>query len=407
MKASLLAALMVFSMAVRPAAANRVFSSGFELGSSNNNVEWSSGPVLAAITTSNVRTGQYAGWLRPTTRTHHQSFRITVPAAGEYFARCYFRFSTFPASETTVFQLSPGRITIDNGGTLRLYDGAGSMAGSTLSPGDYHRIELRVVTGNGAGFDESRMRVDGEDDAWLEGADYTSNVTEWEIGRNLQDEKVPGGEWRIDDCGLNDTLGTNNNGESSWPGAGSIVHLRANDEGDPDGPGVSQVGTKLGCTATTRAACLASLDEGQTYVGLDRADSYVDVAVENIALPADSQVQFVAIGVRFTCESDRPCNHLLGVKSASGGIVASALTEIALAVPYVWWTHSDDAGLRVHRLVQYRDPQDTLLRWTNLTLDTLQLRVATTDGNPDTNVSTAWVLVEYELQTDLAAAVGS
>lgn len=415
-KASVLAAVMVFSMAVRPAAANRVFSSGFELGASGNNVEWGSGPTLPSVTTLNVRTGTYAGFFKDQFFSQNflgQTFYVQLPPAVDYYARCYIRFTSFPSAETTIMRLEPGRVTIDGAGTLRVRDTNGaSTSGSTLSTGTYYRLELRTFTGGATGADEVRMRLDGSDDAAIVGVDYaTTPVTLWEVGRIEATTPVQTGAWNLDDCGLNDTLGTDNNGESSWPGAGSIVHLRPNGEGDPDASaGLSEVGPKgppVICGATIRAQCLASLDESRTYVGLDRADAFVDVDVEEVLLPVDSQVQFVAVGIRFTCESDRPCNHILGVKSISGGTVASAVTGITLGSPFLWWTHSDDEGQRRHRLVQYRDPQDVSRRWINSTLDSLQLRIATTDGNPDTNVTTAWVLVEYEPQSAPAAALGS
>jgi len=426
-----LLALVVFLAAVRPAAADRVFSSGFELGIAGDGYEWRTGGpctspppgqiqrcyVLPQVRSSNARTGMKAGYIRANSRpdpfeTLIPRFYLPVPAQAEYFARCNFRFETFPTGETTFLQLLPGRVTIDGTGFLRLYDGVNAVTGSTmLTTGTYHRIELRVYTGGAPGSDEVRLRLDGNDDAAIVAADYGSTpINLWEIGKNLGAlEEVDSGSWYVDDCGLNNTLGTNNNGETSWLGDGSILHLFPNGEGDQDSSGqsLSEAGSSLGCTDTTRAQCLALVDDSQTYVGLDRATSFVDVAVDDLPLPANTQVQFVAVGIRFTCESTSACNHVVGVKSRSNGNVATATTTIVLPSPNIWWSHSDDAGQQLYRLVQYRDPQDLTLRWSDSTLDSMQLRVATTDGNPDTNVSTVWALVEYEPQSDLTVTLGS
>jgi hypothetical protein len=53
-------------------------------------------------------------------------------------------------------------------------------------------------------------------------------------------------------------------------------------------------------------------------------------------------------------------------------------------------------------LTQYLDPQNSGLRWVQATINSMQVRVATSDGNPDTHVSTVWALVEYEPQAAMA-----
>ena len=50
---------------VHPVYANRVFSSGFEIGSVINGVEWNTGYLLPQTTRIGVRTGLYAGYLPP------------------------------------------------------------------------------------------------------------------------------------------------------------------------------------------------------------------------------------------------------------------------------------------------------------------------------------------------------
>lgn len=395
-------------LSVHPAYANRVFSSGFEIGSVINGVEWNTGYLLPATTQVGVRTGNYAGHLPPYTsgRDFQTSrFYVQVPPAFDYYARCYIRFDAFPDSELTFFQLNPARVSVDNGGVLRVRDVNGLVdSGSTLSLGVYYQLELRVFSGGAPGFDESRLRIDGVDDATLVGTDYgTTPITLWEIGRvqgGAPDEFL--GEFRFDDCAINDTLGRANNGENTWPGPGSIVHLWPNDEGDPDSGG--QTIAQQGCKETERHDCLDTNDTFNSRIELTRATSFVDVGMEDVSVPVGNQIQLVSVGIIFTCAQakDVACNHVLGVKSQSAGTVITATTPITLPSGYIYYTHAYATGERRYRLTQYLDPQNSGLRWVQATINSMQVRVATSDGNPDTHVSTVWALVEYEPQTAMA-----
>jgi hypothetical protein len=394
-------------LSVHPVYANRVFSSGFEIGSVINGVEWNTGYLLPGTTQVGVRTGVYAGHLPPYTSGlvfHTSRFYVQVPPALDYYARCYIRFDAFPQSELTFFQLNLARVSVDNGGVLRVRDVNGLVvSGSTLSLGVYYQLELRVFSGGTPGFDESRLRIDGVDDATLVGADYGSApITLWEIGRVQGAPLEFLGEFRLDDCAINDTLGAANNGENTWPGPGSIVHLRPNDEGDPDSGG--QTISQQGCTETTRHLCLRTNDTLNSRVELNRATSFVDVGMEDFSVPVGDQIQLVSVGIIFTCAQakDVVCNHVLGVKSQSAGTVATATTPITLPTGYIYYTHAYAISERRYRLTQYLDPQNSGLRWVQATINSMQVRVATSDGNPDTHVSTVWALIEYEPQVAMA-----
>jgi YD repeat-containing protein len=398
-------ALLIAAVA-SPAAAHRIFSSGFELGTvSAGEYEWAGATTLPTLTTTDVRTGTYA--LTVDTSSNREGMEKSIASVPEVYARCYFRFASFPNVESSIMAISAAastteiaRITIDASGVVRLRDeDAGVDLGPMLNTGSYYRLELHVNAGAAAGSDVAELRVDGVDEAVLTGRDYATNPASWVIGRNLNAEGANSGTWNIDDCGLNDTAGVSDDihNENTWPGDGRIVHLRPNGNGDADAGSLSSGGS-VGCsTGEARWGCLVTTDDGNTWVGLDGNTSTVDVAVDDLALPANTQVQFVAVGIRFTCESTNPCNHIAGVKSQAGGTVASTTTPITLSSGQsnIFFSHHDDPP-RLYRLTQYKDPQNTTLRWTDATLDTMQLRVATTDGNPDTNVTAVWALVEYE-----------
>jgi hypothetical protein len=396
-------------LSAHPVYANRVFSSGFETGSVINGVEWNTGYFLPRTTPVGARTGGYAGHLPPSTSGsvfQTSRFYVQVPPALDYYARCYIRFDAFPQSELTFFQLNPARVSVDNGGVLRVRDVNGLViSGSTLSLGVYYQLELRVFSGGAPGSDESRLRINGVDVAALVGADYDKPITLWEIGRVQGAPNEPLGEFRFDDCAINDTLGTANNGENTWPGPGSIVHLLPNDEGDPDSGG--QTISQQGCTETERHLCLRTNDTSNSRIELTRATSFVDVGMEDFPVPLGDQIQLVSVGIIFTCAQakDVACNHVLGVKSQSAGTVVTATTPITLPTGYIYYTHAYPTSERRYRLTQYLDPQNSGLRWVEATINSMQVRVATSDGNPDTHVSTVWALVEYEPQVAMAVTL--
>jgi hypothetical protein len=411
-------------LSVRPAAANRLYSSGFELNSLSDNHDChtvvATGLSLSSTATE-VRSGDHALRVNGLTSGAEGSceFRFAQnPAPGPFYIRAYFRFSAFPGAANRIIELQAccgtvtAYVTVDNAGILRLYDEDGEITagiGATLTTGGWYRLELRWdSTGSGA-TDIVKLYVDGAEVLGATNRNLTFSTQSLIVGGNLKLEANAAGDWAIDDVGINDDLGTNNNGETGLPGAGSIVHLYPNAEGDAD-TDVSM--TQPGCTATTRWDCLEEVpfDDGTSYIGFNlNGTSVVYVAAQDFALPAGKQVQFVAVGIRFTAAGTGGggASHYTLIKSQAGGVLGSALTAFGLATANVWFTHLDDVGLQQYKLTQYMDPQNTAMRWSDSTLDSMQIGAATTDGNPDVNVSALWALVEYEVESEAKVLTGT
>lgn len=403
----LIVALLLSFGLTAPLSANRIWSSGFELQSAVDNIEWDLVGGSPEISTTTVRSGAASGWIRNLASTTQKVFGNqwgTTVQQGPLWQRCYFRFTTFPSAENTIIAFPSTaltvnvlRVTVDNGGVLRIRDEDGLNATSaTLSTGTWYRIELMFDRNGGSGTDEGILRVDGASDASITTGSWSDGtVLSW-MGANLNGEAQTTGEWFIDDCGLNDDQGAGNNGETTWPGDGSIIHLRPNGEGDADAGTL----TFTGCASGTVATCLDEItpDDATSFVGLDATTSTVDVAVDDFTDPGGIQIQFVQLGVRFTCEGTGACNYILRVKSQASGTVRSTTITPTLAVANVWWTHLN-VSARTYKHTQYLQAQDNASRWVDSTLDAMQIGVATTDGNPDTNVTKIWALVEYETFT--------
>lgn len=402
-----LAVLAALLLATMPVQANRLFSSGFELQSPTDNVEWDLIAGSPEISTTTVRSGAASGWIRNLSSTVQKVYGNQFAGSvgqGPFWQRCYFRFTTFPSAENTIMAfpnsaltLNVLRVTVDNGGVLRIRDEDGLNATSaTLSTGVWYRVELGFARNGGSGTDDGRLRVDGASEAAITTGSWSDGTVLTWMGANLNGEANTAGEWFLDDCGLNDDQGTGNNGETTWPGDGSIIHLRPNGEGDADAGTL----TFTGCASGTVATCLDEItpDDATSFVGLDATTSTVDVAVDDFTDPGGIQIQLVQLGVRFTCESTSTCNYILRVKSQASGTIRSTTITPTLASANVWWTHIN-VSPRIYKHTQYLQAQDNASRWVDSTLDVMQIGVATTDGNPDTNVTAIWALVEYETVT--------
>lgn len=411
--------LLALSLSVRPAAANRLYSSGFELNSLSNNHDCHTVVATgASITTTTVRSGNYALRINGLSSGAEGSceFRIAQnPAPGPFYIRAYFRFAAFPGAANRIIELQAccgtvtAYVTVDNAGILRLYDEDGEITsgiGSTLTTGRWYRLELRWdATGSGA-TDIVKLYVDGTEVLGATSRNLFFNAQSVIVGGNLNLEANTAGDWFIDDVGINDNAGTNNNGENGLPGEGSIVHLYPNADGDADAGTVTQTG----CLSTSRWDCLEEVpfNDATSFIGLDSNPATVDVGLQDFALPFGRQVQLVAVGIRYSADGTGAANHILRIKSQASGTVASTTTAFSNAAAHpTFYTHLDDAGLQLYKLTQYMDPQDTAIRWSDSTLDSMQIGAGTTDGNPDTNVSGLWALVEYEVESEAKVLTGT
>ena len=155
----------LITLVASPAAAHRIFSSGFETGTVGpSEHEWAVATTAPFITTTDVRTGTRA--LSLNSSSSRRGAEKSIGSIPEVYARCYFRFGSFPNVESSIMAISAvastteiARITIDASGVIRLRDeDAGVEIGPTLSTGSYYRLELHVNAGTAAGFRTTMTR---------------------------------------------------------------------------------------------------------------------------------------------------------------------------------------------------------------------------------------------------------
>jgi hypothetical protein len=301
----------------------------------------------------------------------------------------YYRVATMPSAENTIIGLSPdtttwtARITIDNGGVLRLYDEDGQITGTTtLSVDTWYSIELQFDKSPSAGSHVVSARVDGTQFAGASDRNLSTGVHVLFVGGNLSAEAQTTGNWYFDDIAINDSTGSFQN---SWPGEGSLVHLRPNAAGDN----------------TQWINAYTEIDEvtpndGADIIRSNTTNQITDVNVDATpaAIGASDTINAVAVGFRFHGESSSANpTAVVRIKASSGGTVEESSTITPVST--TWFTNALTYP-RNYGFTLYDLPGGSTTAWTKSTLDTAQIGARITSGNTNNfDFSTMWLLVDY------------
>jgi hypothetical protein len=394
----------------------RIWSSGFELQSVASGMEWhpdGTGPAgTPTIDTTTVRSGLAS--LRLTSPSSGVvkglSHRVSVFTNGvAYFGRVYLYIASLPNVETAFAGFGGAAeanllaLTLDTAGRVHYHTGSGgsrqTLTGTTvLGTAQWHRIEWKLkrhATTPNAGADELAYQINGASEGSTTAFSVSTVPTRFLVGLNLHGNfnTATSADLYVDDCAFNDDTGS---AQTSYPGAGSIVHLNVNGAGE-----FAQTVT----LTTGEANAWQAIDEAPTpddatsyFTLTDNATNWTGVgsraafAVESMpASPAS--VTLMEIGVRFSNDSASASNYALSVQTSNGGTKATDVTNTAFNTGVgVWATHKT-GGLRVPPFVAYADPDAAA--WTETSINALQLLIRATDANPDIFISKMWALVEY------------
>lgn len=398
----------------------RLHSVGFELAGSIaaaptsfeiNAVSANVSPLSIQSTTK--RSGTYAlrvgGSGQPLINAtqHFVDIRFTETAGlGPFYARAYVRFETLPSGENRFIAVVGGSMvvyaTVDNTGTVALYDSGGSIgtASTTLTTATWYRIELEMDGSGAAGSDTVGLYIDGTEEVRATNRDISSTVQWLRVGGNMGGESNTTGEWYFDDLAVNNSTGT---AQTGLPGAGSIVHLWPDGDGDADTVVTRSSGSTTP-TGTDRGANWQQLgnafdkpspNNGTDFLLLTGNTSKVLVSCESYAtggIGASDTITLVQVGARVAAAAASTANWIPRIMSQSAGTeVTGTTTTIASTT---WATHDDTTNAGQYKLTQYVDPQAGGA-WTTSLLDSMQIGASTTDGNPDTLITALWALVEY------------
>lgn len=220
----------------------RIWSTGFELNSTTAGVEFDSTSVSGggaiAISSSTKRSGTYA--LRTSNAgangISEMLFQFASSAGnGPYYLRAYLYVVDIPSAQETIMNIQDSgqtvrsRILINTDGSLELQDDTGTKFGSSSSPlslNTWYRVELSFFNNTGSGKMECDARIDGTSFASTTISTNTGTVDRVVIGPDSGNNSY---DLYWDDIAFNDSSGSF---QTSWPGAGGIIHLRPNGVGD-------------------------------------------------------------------------------------------------------------------------------------------------------------------------------
>jgi hypothetical protein len=366
----------------------RLWSSGFELNSTALGVEWSF--ANGSIVTSPVRSGAYAGRINSLSSGSSKQFSfpfLSSNSPGPFYLRVYFRYATLPTATNTIVRMigtsNPVRLGLTSTGRIRLLNNATQIGSDSdvLSADTWYRLEMEFNNTGGAGSGVLRARLDGTEFAATTTATL-NDVRSLTLGGNLTSETETQGDWFFDDLAINDGNGSVQN---SYPGEGSIVHLRPAGAGD----NAADAGT------------FASIDEvtpndTTDYIELDTATSVGDYTIDSptgAGIGSGDSITLVQVGFRAREEASNSIQFAVRLKSASGGSTTqSSFVDLGSGA----WVTNALTQPQNYQLTSYTDPT-TSAAWTvtgTNSLTNAQIGAATGNTN-DVHVTALWALVEY------------
>jgi hypothetical protein len=419
-----LAILLVLLVGGTPASAARLFTSGFELQSLTNGVEWHTSdtpPTACSINTTagTVRSG--ASSMRCNSAggaAKGQVVRLFASGANgtNYFLRAYIRFAAWPNAATTLMGWGDTavaqrvRVMLDTDQFLYLEMDTGASLDqkfdatpTTLSLNTWYRIELefnRDAAAPNTGLDDAIIRLDGVTE--VDGTDsfsLSALPTRALFGLNMNGDADTTGDIYFDDIAVNDSTDDDPVGsaQTSWPGAGNVDLLVPNAAGE-----FNQTVTAVGGPGTY----WETADDGILTGGVDDVDytTFTDAAANwtgagsRLALamscmPASpSSVSLVAFGVRVKTETASNAQYSLSVQTANGGTKATDFNPAAWQTT-AWVTNYPTNIRSASPFTLYTDPDAAA--WTETTINSLQFLMRSGDATPDIHLTSAWAMVEH------------
>jgi hypothetical protein len=381
----------------------RLWSSGAELGTAGSGVEFVT--CSATVQSTVKRSGTYAVRSNPTGAEQNAiaNYRSADTQEAVYL-RAYLRIATAPAVGTNIYVLAfyglaagqlRVQVRLNSSRELQLWNAEDAAQvdalSSALSLDTWYRLELKLDT---------TTLASSAVEAKIDGTTFASGTIDLTAGAARVAFLGNNGthDLYLDDIAVNDSSGTTQN---SWPGEGSIVHLK------PDAAGDNAMGLNQG--SAPAATGWESVDEvppddAVTYHNLDANNDILDVNLESSAtagITSGMPITLVQVGERHTGASASNYTYNTRIKSQASGTVISGTAVTTSATTFGTNT---GANPRVYQLTRYTDPQAGGA-WTTALLDTTQIGVIATDAAPDVYISTLWALVEYVPVVDATGTV--
>ena len=367
--------------------AARLWQTGVELQSTTSGVDWDSTLGSPTINTTTKRSGAASLRCNPTAAAWYIRHRYAGTGATTIYARFYIYISTATDGTETIVRLGDSGfatepdvyLQITTGNILQLRDSAGTQIGSNssaLNTGQWYRVELESPFSPGDTGNTYKARLDGTEFASGTGAGFLGDAVNF-----LQVGIITASTADIyfDDIAVNDNQGS---AQTSYPGAGSIVHMHPTAAGDA-----------AATTGLFSAVDEVTPNDATDYIEQDTI-AEVDYNFETSAtagIGASDTITLVQVGTRQHPETAAAAGWRALVMTQTGGTTAYGNAKTHNDTT---WKTNGDALPKIYSLTSYVDPQAGGA-WTPALLDTMQAGVDVTDATPNMFFSTIWALVEY------------
>lgn len=397
----------------------RVFSSGFELQSLDNNFKEfvRCGTVSGvnspgAISTSIKRSGAAALRINGSVPTFNDGIGVAQDThAGssnkKMWLRAYVLFEAFPSVNTAVMAIVDNTniqntlLTVSPTGVLQYWANIDPTSigftptTSALNLHQWYRCEIFLDTTTGTSW-SGEFRLDGTTICTFSGVNggafpcTIAQLIAFPYPTNTSDTGI---DQYYDDVAANDANGT---AQNSWPGEGKIVHLYPNAAGDNNAWNKS--GGGAGDTNNFQNVDEITPDDVTTYVKRTTSgtpiDDYNCDSSASAGIGVNDTIKVIQVGARVGANSGTATSRdaKLRIKGQSGGTVQVGTTVFWNSIN--WITHSLGAPAS-YTLTSYTNPQGSVA-WTPASIDTMQIGMqANTASINEIRVTSLWALVDY------------
>jgi len=379
-------------MAPASASAARLDTKGYELNSTTDQMEFTLNSSVS-VSTTNVRTGTYAGRVNAAAGFWRQHVAATNQTTTGFISVCVYIVAAPNASTqflrwSNISNTAVGNITMTTSRTLVLLKSDGTQIGSASSAiplNTWTCVELSNDASTSPGTLTGRID-DGAGNWTTFATGANSNQGQWAraLWGNVTGAQTTN-DMYFDDVKINDSTGS---AQTSFPGNTKVIYLRPNAAGDANGwtRGGSDSGANWSQMEETPPNDITDYVLSTT---LNQEDLY---NMGNSGLASYDTINLVQQNVRYRADNaaSNP-TFKVEVEKTSGGTIAQG-TGITPAAT-TWFTNAGSIPENP-TLTLYQDPD--AVNWTSTTLDSMQTGIKiTTDNTNNINATALWTAVDY------------
>jgi hypothetical protein len=372
----------------------RLFTSGFELNSITDGVEFTTNTATVQIVTTNPRSGTYHGrvsgssngFWRQNVRTSNSSLGTTGYIGVGICVHSAVNASTQLVRWSTTTNGMQSNITLKSDNTLVLLKANGTQVGSAsaaLNIDQWYYVELKMTSNATIGSTTLEGRLDGA--VFATGANSNTSVFARALIGLITGTQTSADVY-FDDWKVNDDSGSDQNG---YPGSGKVLLAVPGGNGE-----TVQWSIGGSSAAATNWQGVADANDGTSYNStstLGREDLY---AVGSLGLHSYDTINLVQVGARFAniSSADATASFKVEIEKASGGTKAQSAAIIPNST--AWRTNNPSTAGDAYALTAYADPDGG--PWTSATLDSMRIGQTLSAANTAAiGVTAVWAYVDY------------